>query len=447
MKKYVEINEKIKRFNNSIFVSGDKSISIRCVLLASQGIGTSKIYNLLESEDVINSLKSIKKLGIDYVKLKNCYIIKGFGFDGYKTDRKLNIYSGNSGTFARLVLGLLVNSKNQITIKGDKSLSKRDFSRVTDPLKKFGVNISSNRNYLPVKISGTDFLRPIKYFEKIGSAQCKSAVIFAALKTPGLTKIKAKKSRNHTELLLKELGLPIKILRKKVYDYIEVNGQYNFKGFNYIVPGDISSSSFFIVLTLLSLNSRLIIKNVNINESRIGIITILNRMNANILLKNKKNYKGEITSDIYVKSANNLKGIKCPKSLNSSAIDEFLVIFLVAAKAKGISTFKDLGELNKKESPRLDIAVNFLKRIGVKIIRSKNDIKIIGNPKLEINNNMIMKNFKKDHRVFMMSCVAALTLGGKWKIFDKNSINSSFPEFLTIIKKLGAKINWEIKKN
>ncbi len=441
MKKYVEINEKIKRFNNSIIVSGDKSISIRCVLLASQGIGTSKIYNLLESEDVINSLKSIKKLGIDYVKLKNCYIIKGFGFDGYKTDRKLNIYSGNSGTFARLVLGLLVNSKNQITIKGDKSLSKRDFSRVTDPLKQFGVNISSNRNYLPVKISGTDFLRPIKYFEKIGSAQCKSAVIFAALKTPGLTKIKAKKSRNHTELLLKELGLPIKILRKKVYDYIEVNGQYNFKGFNYIVPGDISSSSFFIVLTLLSLNSRLIIKNVNINESRIGIITILNRMNANILLKNKKNYKGEITSDIYVKSANNLKGIKCPKSLNSSAIDEFLVIFLVAAKAKGISTFKDLGELNKKESPRLDIAVNFLKRIGVKIIRSKNDIKIIGNPKLEINNKMIMKNFKKDHRVFMMSCVAALTLGGKWKIFDKNSINSSFPEFLTIIKKLGAKIN------
>ena len=441
MKKYVEINEKIKKFNNSIFVSGDKSISIRCVLLASQGIGTSKIYNLLESEDVINSLKSIKKLGIDYVKLKNCYIIKGFGFNGYKTDRKLNIYSGNSGTFARLVLGLLVNSKNQITIKGDKSLSKRDFSRVTDPLKQFGVNISSNRNYLPVKISGTDFLRPIKYFEKIGSAQCKSAVIFAALKTPGLTKIKAKKSRNHTELLLKELGLPIKILRKKVYDYIEINGQNNFKGFNYIVPGDISSSSFFIVLTLLSLNSRLIIKNVNINESRIGIITILNRMNANILLKNKKKYKGEITSDIYVKSANNLKGIRCPKSLNSSAIDEFLVIFLVAAKAKGISTFKDLGELNKKESPRLDIAVNFLKRIGVKIIRSKNDIKIIGKPKLEINNDMIMKNFKKDHRVFMMSCVAALTLGGKWKIFDKNSINSSFPEFITTIKKLGAKIN------
>ena len=164
-------------------------------------------------------------------------------------------------------------------------------------------------------------------------------------------------------------------------------------------------------------------------------------MNAKILLKNKRKYKGEMTSDIYVKSINNLRGINCPKSLNSSAIDEFLIIFLVSAKAKGVSTFKDLGELNKKESPRLDIAVNFLRKIGVKVIRKKNDIKIFGNPKLEIKNNIIIKNFKKDHRIFMMSCVAALTLGGKWKIFDQDSINSSFPEFIKIIKKLGAKIH------
>ena len=441
MKNHIIINKKIKSFNDEISVSGDKSISIRCVLLASQSIGISKIHNLLESEDVINSLKSIKKLGIDYIKAKNCHIIKGFGLDGYKTDKRLNIYSGNSGTFARLVLGLLVNSKNKITVKGDKSLSRRDFSRITNPLKQFGVNISSNRNYLPVRILGTKFLRPIEYFEKIGSAQCKSAVIFAALKTPGLTKIKAKKSRDHTELLLKSVGFPIKIVKKKIYDYIEIKGQYNFKGFNYIVPGDISSSSFFIVLTLLSFNSRLIIKNVNVNKSRIGIIEILNRMNAKILLKNKRKYKGEMTSDIYVKSINNLRGINCPKSLNSSAIDEFLIIFLVSAKAKGVSTFKDLGELNKKESPRLDIAVNFLRKIGVKVIRKKNDIKIFGNPKLEIKNNIIIKNFKKDHRIFMMSCVAALTLGGKWKIFDQDSINSSFPEFIKIIKKLGAKIH------
>ena len=334
-----------------------------------------------------------------------------------------------------------MDSKNEIKILGDKSLSIRDFSRVTEPLKQFGATINSNKNTLPVKIIGTDFLRPINYEEKLGSAQCKSAVILAAIKTPGTTKIKARKSRNHTELLLKNLGFPIKVMRKKNFDLIEVNGQNNFRGFEYTVPGDISSSAFFLVLTLLSKESKLKIMNVNVNKSRTGIIKILNMMNANIQLKKTKIYKGEAVSDIYVKSKNNLKSIKCPQELNSSAIDEFLLIFLVAAKSRGISSFKNLSELNKKESPRLDIAVNFLRKIGVKVIRNKDDIKIYGNSKLELKGKFIMNNFKKDHRVFMMSCVAALTLGGKWKIHDKDSINSSFPKFLKLIKKLGAKIN------
>ena len=370
MKNYVIIKKKIKSFNNAINVSGDKSISIRCVLLASQGIGSSKIYNLLESEDVINSLKSIKKLGINYKKISNYYLIKGLGPNGFNTNKKISLNAGNSGTFARLILGLLVNANNEIKIIGDKSLSIRDFSRVTEPLKKFGAIISSNKNNLPVKINGTNFLRPINYEEKLGSAQCKSAVILAAIKTPGITKIKAKKSRDHTELLLKNLGFPIKVNRKKNFDFIEINGQNNFRGFEYTVPGDISSSAFFLVLTLLSKESKLKIKNVNVNKSRTGIIKILNMMNANILLKNKRIYKGEAVSDIYIKSKNNLKGIRCPKSLNSSAIDEFLLIFLVAAKSKGISSFKNLTEFNKKESPRLDIAVNFLKKIGIKVKRN-----------------------------------------------------------------------------
>ena len=441
MKNYVIIKKKIKSFNNAINVSGDKSISIRCVLLASQGIGSSKIYNLLESEDVINSLKSIKKLGINYKKISNYYIIKGLGPNGFNTNKKISLNAGNSGTFARLILGLLVNANNEIKIIGDKSLSIRDFSRVTEPLKKFGAIISSNKNNLPVKINGTNFLRPINYEEKLGSAQCKSAVILAAIKTPGITKIKAKKSRDHTELLLKNLGFPIKVNRKKNFDFIEINGQNNFRGFEYTVPGDISSSAFFLVLTLLSKESKLKIKNVNVNKSRTGIIKILNMMNANILLKNKRIYKGEAVSDIYIKSKNNLKGIRCPKSLNSSAIDEFLLIFLVAAKSKGISSFKNLTELNKKESPRLDIAISFLKKIGIKVIRNNDDIKIHGNSKLELSGKFIINNFKKDHRVFMMSCIAALTLGGEWKIYDKDSINSSFPKFLKLIKKLGAKIN------
>ena len=443
MPNHIKILNKIKPFNKTIAVSSDKSLSIRAILLASQAIGVSTISNLLESEDVLNAVRSIKKLGIECRKIGNQYKILGYGLNSFNIKKRTTIDAGNSGTLARLVLGLLVKSEKTVKIIGDKSLSKRDFSRVTEPLKKFGTKIKSKNNSLPVEILGTDFLRPINYFEKRGSAQCKSAVMLAALNTPGTTIIKARKSRNHTELLFKYLKLPIKIKSNKDFDLIKVTGLNQFDAFDYVLPGDISSSAFFIVLTALSKNSKIRIKNININKSRIGIITILKKMNCKITLKNKKIYKGEETSDIVVESSKNIKGFSCPASLNSAAIDEFLVIFLIAVKAKGISSFKNLGELNKKESPRLDIAVSFLKNIGVKVERKKDDIKIFGNPKFELNKNIHVKNFLKDHRVFMMSCIAALSFikHGKVIIEDKDSINTSFPSFLKILNKLGAKIN------
>ena len=238
------------------------------------------------------------------------------------------------------------------------------------------------------------------------------------------------------------MKIPIRVKSNKQFDLIEIDGLQQFNAFEYVIPGDISSSSFFIVLTILSKNSKLIIRNVNVNESRIGIVKILKMMNCKIIFKNKKIYKGEKIADIVVKSSKILKPINCPSSLNSSAIDELLLIFLVAGtKAKGISKFNQLGELNKKESPRLNIAVNFLRMIGIKVLRNKDNIKIYGNPKIDLKGNYQIKNFLKDHRIFMMSCVAALTLGGNWKINDKDSINTSFPKFLSILKNLGAKIN------
>ena len=443
MPNQIKIFNTIKPFNKTIEVTSDKSLSIRAILLASQAIGISTISNLLESEDVLNAVRSIKKLGIECKKIGNQYKILGYGLNGFDIKKRTTIDAGNSGTLARLILGLLVKSEKTVKIIGDKSLSKRDFSRVTEPLKKFGTNIKSKNNSLPVEILGTDFLRPINYFETRGSAQCKSAVMLAALNTPGTTIIKARKSRNHTELLFKYLKLPIKIKSNKDFDLIKVKGLNQFDAFDYVLPGDISSSAFFIVLTALSKNSKIKIKNINVNKSRIGIITILKKMNCKITLKNKKIYKGEETSDIVVESSENIKGFNCPTSLNSAAIDEFLVIFLIAAKAEGISSFKNLGELNKKESPRLDIAVSFLKNIGVKVERKKDDIKIFGNPKFELNKSIHIKNYLKDHRVFMMSCIAALSFieNGKVIIEDKDSINTSFPSFLKILKKLGAKIN------
>ena len=435
------IKDKIKNYNKIIKVSSDKSISIRTILLASQAVGISRISNLLESEDVLNAIKSIKKLGIKCKKVNNIYYIHGFGLNGFIERKSVTIDAGNSGTLARLILGLLIKSKTKVKLIGDNSLSKRDFSRVIKPLRMFGANVKSKNNLLPITISGTDFLRPINYNENIGSAQVKSCIILSALNTPGKTEINSKISRNHTELMLKYLNYPIKIYKKKGFDKIIIDGLKQYNAFDYNVPGDISSAAFFIVLTLLSKNSKIIIENINVNESRIGIIKILNKMGAGIKLKQKRKYQGEKIANIHVQSKSKLKSIICPKTLNSSAIDEFLIIFLVAAKAKGISRFKDLGEMNKKESKRLDLAVKFLKLIGIKVKRIKNDLNIYGNPNLNLSKNFTMKNFLKDHRIFFLSCISALTLGGNWRIYDKKSANTSFPKFLKILRTIGAKIN------
>ena len=439
MPNFVAINSKIKKFKKVITVSGDKSISIRWVLLSSLANGVSTAKNLLNSEDVLAALKAINKLGIkSVIKIKNseCKIF-GCGIKGYRYKKNLTINAQNSGTLGRLILGLLINTPYPIKIIGDKSLSKRDFSRISEPLKKFGANFSlKNNKHLPLKIYGSSNLKPIKYFEKKGSAQVKSSIIFGGMRTEGSTIIKAKKSRNHTESMSRYLNLPLKVKTKKNYDQITVSKVKNIKAFNYNIPSDISSSAFFIALTALNKDSELVIKNVNINSSRVGIVTILKKMGIKITFQNKKQYKGEKISDIRIKSPKTIKPINCPVSLNSSAIDEFLVIFLIAARAKGISYFKNLEELNQKESPRLKWGSIILNKMGIKNVIKKGSIKIYGDPNLKVKKKIIIKDYLKDHRVFMTSVIAALTFGGHWKIFNPESIKTSFPNFLRIISEL-----------
>jgi len=435
MSKILTIKKKIRKFNTQIEVSGDKSLSIRWVLLASQAIGKSKGYNLLMSEDVLAAIDSIKKLGIKVKIQKNYCEIIGNGINGFKYKKNLTLNAKNSGTLSRLILGLLIKSPEKIRIIGDKSLSKRDFSRITIPLQKFGVKFFYKiKNKLPLAMLGTQSAKGINYLENKGSAQCKSSVMFAALNSLGTTFIKAKKSRNHSELLFKYLKIPIKVKETKKFDFIDVKKPKKINAFNYKIPGDISSGAFFMVLTTLAKDSKLLIKNVNINSSRIGVITILKKMGAKIILKNQRNYRGEKISDILIKSSKKLKAINCPIELNSSAIDEFLVIFLVAAKAKGVSYFRNLSELNQKESPRLIWGSKILNMMGIKTDLTKDSIKIYGQPDLEIAKPITVKNYLKDHRVFMMSTVAALTCGGHWTISNKDSINTSFPSFLKIVK-------------
>ncbi len=445
MNKIIYINKKINNFKKKITVEGDKSLSIRWALLASQAFGKSRAYNLLNSEDVLNTLSCLKKLGVKINLKKNYCEIKGNGINSFNYKKNLTLNVGNSATLGRLILALLIRSPYKIKLIGDKSLSRRDFSRVIEPLKKFGVNFyPKNKKTLPLYIQGTDFLRPIKYYESKGSAQVKSSIMLAALNTPGITKIVARKSRDHTEILFKYLKIPIKIKKTKKLSFIEIERKNNIKSLNYNIPSDISSSAFFIVLTLLSKKSSLTVKNVNINPSRAGSINILNKMGAKIIFRNKREYKGEKIADIYVKSAKSLKAIKCPPKYNSSSIDEFLIIFLVAAKSKGISFFKDLSELNQKESPRLRLGSKILNMIGIRTELTNDSIKIYGQPNLKLTGKYEIKNYLKDHRIFMTATIASLVLGGNWKIHNSDSINTSFPSFLKLIRKLGGKFRYEI---
>ena len=442
MSQLIILKKKIKRFDKEISIPGDKSLSIRWVLFSSLANGISKSKNLLISEDILAAINVVKKLGIKVTLTKKFCKIYGKGINGYKYRDNMSLDAKNSGTLGRLILGLIINSTKKIKLIGDVSLSKRDFKRVTDPLSKFGAYFKmSKNNGLPLIIKGSKYLKPIKYFEKKGSAQCKSSIIFAAMRTEGKTIIKAKKSRSHTEILCKYLKLPIKVRSKKNFDLIEVSKVERISSLNYNIPSDISSASFFLALTALSNNSKLLIKNVNINPNRIGIISIFRKMGITINFRNKRIYKGEKIADIFTCSPKNIRPINCPVNLNSSAIDEFLVIFLtVAAKAKGVSYFKNLSELNQKESPRLKWAEKILKMMGIKTVTTKSSIKIFGNPNLKIDRKIVIKNYLKDHRVFMASMIAALSFENKkgWYIHDKDSIKTSFPNFLKVIERLNG---------
>ena len=218
MGKKLFINSGYNSFKKTISVDGDKSISIRALLLGSQAYGKTLIENILLSEDIINSINCLRKLGIKiFFNKKRCYIY-GRGINGFEYKINIVLNAGNSGTFARLILGLLVKTPYYIKLVGDKSLSQRDFERVILPLQKIGANFKTNsKKTLPLQIIGSNFINPILYNENRGSAQCKSAVMLAALNSPGQTVVKAKKSRNHTENIFKYLGIPIKVKKKKKF--------------------------------------------------------------------------------------------------------------------------------------------------------------------------------------------------------------------------------------
>ena len=368
------------------------------------------------------------------------YQVYGNGIGGIKHLKNF-INCGNSGSSARFFLGLLSTYPHKITISGDVSLRKRPMGRITKNLEKIGANISSKNKKnvkLPIKIQGTNMPLAQKHELLTPSAQVKTAILFSALNTPGITEIVERyDTRDHTELLLKKLGADIKIKKIGNKKIISLQGQQEMNAFKMVVPSDPSSASFFIIQALLTNNSSLFIKNVCINRTRIGFIEILRKMDGKIKFLNKRTIFNETVADIFVKSSK-LKGIECEKKIIPRTIDELPSIFIACALAKGQSTFKGIRELRYKESDRISNMEKGLNAFGIKTLSTEDSIKIYGNPKLTSNKKIIVKS-NLDHRIAMSFFVMGQVLGGKISIKNFETVNSSFPNFLKLQKTIGSK--------
>ena len=438
----VSINKKIEKFNKKIKIPGDKSCSIRAVLFASQCIGLSKIKNLLESEDVLHCVNSLKNsLGVKIIKRKKFYEIYGNGLNSFKIKKQVTkIYLGNSGTSARLLCGLLSTKPNKFYIYGDKSLNKRDFDRVIQPLEKVGALFyPKGKKTLPLTIEGTAMPLAQRHIESKGSAQVKGLILMSALSTPGITTIEEEKiSRNHTEIFLKNINADIKVNKFKKGNLISLKGEKNLYAFNYTVSSDPSSSAFLIALALLTPRSKLVIHNVLCNETRIFFIKILKKINENIKITNLRNVSGELVGSITI-SSSKLKPIIVSKNIGKF-IDELPILFVIAALTKGISKFKNIGDLKNKESNRLIESKKILFQIGIRCEATKDSMTVYGKNKIKTQNKLILVKTKGDHRICMSSAVLSLVTGINTKIENFETVNTSFPGFISIIKKLGGKI-------
>ena len=441
----IEIKNRIKPFNKTIKVDPDKSISIRSFLIGSISQNISSNKNVLESEDVLSTINCLKKLGVKIIKkAKSNYLVYGKGLGSFDAKATTELNFGNSGTLARLLIGILSTTPNiKVKIKGDHSLNKRSMKALIELMSEFGATfLPKNKYHFPLTLVSTDMPVGIQYKAGV-SAQLKSAVIFAGLNSYGNTKIIEKnKSRDHTENILSGNNQAIKIKNGKE-KIISVFGKKYLNSIDINVPGDPSSAAFFTALTLLNKNSSLKIKNVGLNPTRIGFYILLKKMGANIKFKNLKKENNELIGDIIIKSSK-IKPIKAGKNYYVNSTDEYPILFVIAGLTKGISVFKGIGELANKESNRIKEMQKILKQVGIKSVSKKNELKIFGKGMIDTKHKIVRVPNLGDHRICMSSFILAILTGSKTEIKNFETVFTSSPSFLKIMKTLGAK--FEIQK-
>jgi len=411
-----------------IITPGDKSISHRAVILSSLAVGTSTINGFLKSEDTLSTLNAFINMGVEIHMTPEILEINGVGIHGLKKPFK-TVDAGNSGTTARLLMGLLSGQEFISGLTGDKYLRKRPMRRVVDPLKLMGADITgeNNADNLPLIINGRK-LKSIKYRLPLASAQVKSAIILAGLFTDGETEIiEPQKTRDHTERMLNHLGSHLRTDDKSIF----VSPVEKLNPSNLNIPSDISSAAFFIVAALINKGSEIILKNVGLNTARTGILEILKRMGGSIEIQDKKIECGEDVGDLVVKSSD-LKGIEINGEDIPRAIDELPIIAAAACFAEGRTVITDAKELRVKETDRIKAVVSEFSKLGADITELEDGMIINGSQQLKGN----ICDSWGDHRIAMSLAIAATLSSGETTINNSECVNISYPEFFDTLSVL-----------
>ena len=417
-----------KGLKGTIRVPGDKSISHRSIIFGSLAKGETKVYDILRGEDVLSTIQVFRDLGVSIQDDGDVIRIQGVGFQGLQAPTA-PLDMGNSGTSIRLISGVLAGQDFAVTMVGDDSLSKRPMDRVAIPLRQMGVEIAGQgeRDCPPLHEKGTHQLQPIHYRLPVASAQVKSALIFAALQAEGeSTIIEKEKTRDHTEDMIRQFGGEIQVDGKT----IRIKGGQEFQGQEVIVPGDISSAAFWLVAGLILPESVIKIENVGINQTRTGILDVIQEMGGYLTMEDRD--EKAVSASLTVKTSS-LKGIRIDGELIPRLIDELPIIALLATQANGQTVIADAEELRVKETDRIQVVADSLNAMGANVVPTEDGMIITGPTPLH---GADLETFG-DHRIGMMAAIAALLVRDGNVVLDRaEAINTSYPSFFEDLETL-----------
>lgn len=417
-----------KGLRGTIRVPGDKSISHRSIIFGSLATGETKVYDILRGEDVLSTIQVFRDLGVSIQDDGDVIRIQGVGFQGLQAPTA-PLDMGNSGTSIRLISGVLAGQDFSVTMVGDDSLSKRPMDRVAIPLRQMGVEIAGQgeRDCPPLHEKGTHQLQPIHYRLPVASAQVKSALIFAALQAEGeSTIIEKEKTRDHTEDMIRQFGGEIQVDGKTIH----IQGGQEFKGQTVIVPGDISSAAFWLVAGLILPDSVIKIENVGINQTRTGILDVIQEMGGDLTVEDCD--EKAVSASLTVKTSS-LKGIRIDGELIPRLIDELPIIALLATQANGQTVIADAEELRVKETDRIQVVAASLNAMGANVVPTEDGMIITGPTPLH---GADLETFG-DHRIGMMAAIAALLVRDGNVVLDRaEAINTSYPSFFEDLETL-----------